>query len=183
MFDAQTFKRDTDKVISVVNQDLSSVKTGRAKPSLVENVMVEAYGTRMQMVEVASVSAPDPGMLIISPWDKSLLSAIEKAIFAAELNISPVVDGEQIRISIPPLTQERREELVRVVKQKIEGGKTMIRDVRQKHKKIIEDQKGQPGISEDAIKKDLETLQKQTDAAVAELERIEKTKEQELMTV
>lgn len=183
MFDASLFKKDSQKVLSVVMNDLASVKTGRAKPSLVENVMVEAYGSRMKMLEVASITAPDPNMLVISPWDKSLLQAIEKAMNVSGLNLNPVVDSDQIRIAIPSLTQERREELVRVVKQKIEGGKTMIRDVRQKYKKAIEDQKGQPGVSEDAIKKDLEVLQKETDASIVELEGLAKEKEQELMTV
>lgn len=183
MFDVQSFQRDTEKVLSVVMNDLTSVKTGRAKPSLVENVAVEAYGTHMKMMEVATISAPDTNMLVITPWDKSLLSAIEKAINAAELNINPVIDGDQIRISIPTLTQERREELVRVVKQKIESGKSMVRDVRQKHKKIIEDQEGKPGVSEDAIKRDLEELQRKTDEAVRRLEDTGKAKEQELMTV
>lgn len=182
MFDVQQFKQDIEKVLTVVGGDLATVKTGRAKPSLVEHILIEAYGTRMQLVELASISAPDPGMLVIAPWDKAMVAAIEKGISIAELNLHPIVDGDQIRISIPALTQERREELVRLVKQKIEGGKTLVRDVRQKHKKIIEDQKGKPGISEDAIKKDLEDLQKQTDAGVARLEEMGKQKEHELMT-
>lgn len=182
-FDSTTFSSDTNKVFSVVAMDLSSVKTGRAKPSLVENIMVEAYGTRMKMIEVANVTAPDISQLVIAPWDKSLVAAVEKAISSSDLNIHPVVDGEQIRIMIPPLTQERREEMVRVVKQKIESGKTMIRDVRQKYKKMIEDQKGQPGVSEDAIKRELEDLQKRTDASTAKLEELGLQKEHELMAM
>lgn len=181
VYNALQFKTDTDKVLSVVQEDLSSVRTGRAKPSIVENVQVEAYGTRMRLVELATVTAPESSLLVISPWDKSQMQAIEKAITSAGLNLSPVVDNDQIRIVIPPLTTERRQELVKAVKQKIESGKEMLRDVRTRHKKEIDAQKGKPGVSEDHITQALEQLQKDHDAGVVKLESIGKQKEEELM--
>ena len=160
---------------------MATVKTGRAKPSLVENVSVEAYGTRMKLMELATISAPDTTMIMINPWDKGNLAAIERGIASAGLNINPVVESDHIRIVIPPLTQERRQEMVKLVKQKLESGKQMVRDVRLKYKKMIDDQKGKPGVSEDNISADLETLQKKMDEYVAKLEKVVQEKETELM--
>jgi ribosome recycling factor len=183
IFDPAAFSRDGDKVLQVVQDDMATVRTGRAKPSIVENVMIEAYGTNMRLMELAMISAPDPNLITISPWDKSVLSAVEKGIASAGLNLNPVVDGDQIRIVVPSLTQERREDMVKLVKQKTEGGKQMLRNVRQKHKKLIEDQKGQAGVSEDAIKIALEKLQQTHDAYVVKLEQLAKDKEVELMQI
>ncbi|MBI5151025.1 MAG: ribosome recycling factor [Candidatus Pacebacteria bacterium] len=181
MFDSVAFAKDGDKVLQVIRDDMATIRTGRAKPSFVENVMVEAYGTRMRLMELAMISAPDTTMIIVAPWDKSLLSAVEKGIASAGLNLSPVVDGDQIRIIIPALTEDRRKDMVKLVYQKLEGGKQMIRDVRQKHKKIIEDQKGKPGISEDDIENALKKLQENTDVYIEKLETLSKEKEEELM--
>lgn len=183
MFDVGTFARDAEKVLQVVRDDMATVRTGRAKPSLVENALIEAYGTRMRLVELAMITAPDPNLITVTPWDKSLVSAVEKGIASAGLNLSPVVDADQIRIVIPPLTQERREEMVRLVHQKLEGGKQMLRDVRQKHKKLIEDEKGKPGVSEDDVQKDLRDLQSSIEAHTLKLEALFKEKETELMQV
>lgn len=181
VYNAAAFKTDAEKVVSVVQDDLATVRTGRAKPSILENVSVEAYGTRMRLQELAAITAPEPSMLIVAPWDKSVLQAVEKGIASAGLNLNPVVDGDQIRIAIPALTQERRQELVKAVKQKIESGREMMRDVRLKHKKEVDGQKGKPGVSEDNIAYGLDQLQKDTDAMMEKLELIGKQKEQELM--
>lgn len=183
IFDSAVFSHDGDKVLQVVRDDMATVRTGRAKPSIVENVMIEAYGSHMRLMEVAMISAPDTNMIVIVPWDKSLIQAVEKGVASSGLNLSPVVDGDQIRITIPMLTQERREEMVRLVKQKLESGKQMLRDVRQKHKKMIEDQKGEPGISEDDIAVAVENLQKSFDECTVKLEQLSKDKEVELMQV
>ncbi len=183
MFDLAEFNRDADKVIEVVLHDMSSVKTGRAKPALVEAVMIEAYGTMMKLNELANITAPDTTLLVIQPWDKGNLAAIEKGIMAANLGLSPVVDSDQVRIAIPSLTQERREEMVKLVKQKLEAGRQMLRDIRTKHKKIADGQKGQPGVSEDAIEADLADLQKSMDSYTAKLESLSVDKEKELMQV
>ena len=183
MFDSAQFGKDADKVLEVVAGDMATVKTGRAKPSLIENVSVEAYGTRMKLLELANISVPDPAMLVVSPWDKGNLSAIEKGIASAGLNINPIVEGDHIRIAIPALTQERRLEMVKLVKQKTETGKQMLRDVRQKHKKLIDDQKGKPGVSEDTIASELKTLQDTFDMYGTKLESMAQDKEKELMAI
>ncbi|PWU23826.1 ribosome recycling factor [Candidatus Cerribacteria bacterium 'Amazon FNV 2010 28 9'] len=180
MFSFDPMKSDVAKLIEVFGSDVATIRTGRAKPSLVENVMVDAYGGKMRMMEVANISAPDSTMIVIKPWDQSLLSTVEKAIQISDLHINPIIDGQQVRISIPPLTGERREELVKLLNQKLHAHEDMARDIRIKYKKQIDAQKGQPGVSEDDIKRDLETLQKVTDDAIAKLGEVANGKEKEL---
>lgn len=176
-------KSRLEQSIEVVKKDLSSVRTGRAKPSIVEEVKVEAYGTYMSLRELATISAPDPSLITISPWDKSLVGAVASAINKSGLNLNAVTDSDVIKIAIPPLTQERREELVKLVHQKIESGKVMIRQIRTEIKEEIEAQKGESGISEDSIKGWLESMQKSVDGAIARVEEVGRDKEKELMTL
>jgi ribosome recycling factor len=159
---------------------LETIRVGRAKPSLVENILVDAYGSKMKLLELANISAPEPTQIIVKPWDRSVLSAVEKAIQISDLHINPVVDGDQIRISIPPLTGERREELAKLVIQKKHTAEDMLRDIRTKYKKQIDGQKGSPGISEDDIKRDLEALQKLTDEYMKKITDISSAKEKEV---
>lgn len=172
-----------DQTIEVVKKDLSSVRTGRAKPSLVEDVKVEAYGTIMTIKELATINAPDTTLIVISPWDKGLVSAISSGIQKSGLNIQPIVDGDTVKISIPALTEERRLELVKLVHSKLESAKVMIRGVRTEIKEEIEAQEGEAGISEDSIKAWLETMQKTVDSYMVKVEELEKEKEKELMTL
>lgn len=174
-----------DKVIGVVNGDLATVKTGRAKPDLVEQVMVEAYEgqPRMKLLELASISAPDPQQLVIKPWDQSVLSKIEKGIMASGLGLSPVVDGDIVRISIPALTEERRLDLVKLVKQKLESGKTLLRQARHEIKEEIDRRKGTPNVSEDDVKGAVEELDKMTEEYNGKIDGLGEAKEKELMTV
>lgn len=169
--------------IEVVKKDLSSVRTGRAKPSLVEDVRVEAYGTMMTIKELATISAPDTTLIVIAPWDKGLVSAISSGIQKSGLNIQPIVDGDMVKISIPSLTQDRREELVKLVHQKLEAAKVMIRQVRTEIKEEIEAQEGEAGISEDNIEYSLEEMQKTIDKYMGKIEELGKDKEKELMTL
>ncbi len=172
-----------DQTIEVVKKDLTSVRTGRAKPSLVEDVKVEAYGTIMTIKELATINAPDTTLIVISPWDKGLVSAISSGIQKSGLNIQPIVDGDTVKISIPALTEERRLELVKLVHSKLESAKVMIRGVRTEIKEEIEAQKGEAGISEDSIKAWLESMQKTVDSYMVKVEELEKEKEKELMTL
>lgn len=180
MFNLQPMKHDGEKLLQVFVSDLATVRTGRATPSLVENIEVEAYGSRMRLVELGTISAPDASSLIIKPWDKSVMKDMEKAITASDLHIPPVVEGDQIRLVIPPLTGERRQELVKLVSQKKHVSLEMLRDIRTKYKKQIDGQKGQPGVSEDDIKKDLENLQKEHDQLAKKIEEVAAEKEKEL---
>ncbi len=171
------------KVTEVVGEDLATVRTGRAKPDLVTGLLVNAYGQKMKLFELATVSAPDPGFLIISPWDKSVLSDIEKAIMASDLQLTPNVSGDVIKIAIPTLTEERRLDFVKLVHQKVESGRVMVRQVRQEIKEKIDDLKGAAGISEDDIDMLLEQLQKKVDEFNLKVEDLGKVKEAEIMAV
>ncbi len=172
-----------DGAIEVVKKDLSSIRTGRAKPSLVENIKVEAYGTYMELRELASITAADTTLIVISPWDKSLINAIANGIRKAELNVNPVVDGETVKIAIAPLSQERREELVKMTHQKLEAGRVLIRQVRGEVKDEIEKLEDESGVSEDDIKRWLLEMQKQVDLYMDKIDNLGKEKESELMTL
>ncbi len=172
-----------EKTIEVVKKDLSSVRTGRAKSSMVEEVRVDAYGVMMEMRELATITTPDSTLIVITPWDKSLVGAINIGIQKAELNIQPIVDGETVKISIPSLTEERRVELVKVVSQKIESGRVMIRQVRAEIKNEIESQEGESGVSEDDVKNWLKRMQGTVDKIMSKLDDLGKAKEVELMKI
>jgi len=172
-----------EKVLDHVVADMATLRTGKASAQLLDPVLVEAYGSKMKIQEVANVSIPDANMLVVTPWDKNLLENIERAINVSALNLNPIVDGDKIRIVIPALTEERRKEMVKTLSQKIENGKTMIRSARTDTKKDIEDQEGESGVSEDDIKRDLAEMEKITKDYIEKLEKIGKKKEEELMTL
>ena len=176
-------KTRLENSLEVVRKDLSSVRTGRAKPSMVEDVKVEAYGTLMSLKELATLSAPDTSLIMIAPWDKGLVAAISSGIQKSGLNLQPIVDGDVIKIALPSLTQERREELTKLVHQKIEAGKVMIRQVRSEIKEEIEAQEGESGISEDSITMWLESMQKTVESYMIKIEELGKDKSKELMTL
>lgn len=171
------------KVIENVDEDFETVRIGRAKPSLVENILVSAYGGRMRLMEVASITAPDSNMLIVSPFDKSLMRDIEKAIQDSETQLSPAVSGDLIRIVIPSLTQERRLDFVKLLKQKTESGKIMLRQARQDIKERIDDLKEKKVVSEDDIYMLLEQLDKITAELNEKIEEMSRSKEEEVMAV
>jgi ribosome recycling factor len=178
-------KKKLETTLSVLSEDLGMIKTGRAKPSLVEHVMIEAYdgAGKMPLNELSSITAPDTTMLVIQPWDQSVIRKIVQGLSQSDLNLNPVLDGNIIRISIPPLTEERRLEMVKLVHMKIEGGKEMMRDVRNDVKRMVDKQKDTPDVSEDDIKRDLEEMQKIFDGYVEQLQDMGKAKEQELMSL
>ncbi|HUV47090.1 MAG TPA: ribosome recycling factor [Candidatus Bathyarchaeia archaeon] len=176
-------KKELGQVLELVVDDLKGVKTGRAKPSLIEDVKVQVYETTMVLRELASISAPDPHTLIVSPWDKNIINNLEKAIATSGLNLHPMVDNDFLRIQIPALTEETRQDLVKLVAQKIESGRRLIRQVRTETKKKIDEQKGQPGVSEDDLHHWEEELQKLVDDFIEKIEGLGKTKEEELMKI
>ncbi len=182
-YNFSSVKERFEKTLDHVSRDIGTLRTGRASTQMLDSVTVEAYGGRMRLIEVASVQAPDPSMLLISPWDKSLLMAVEKGIVSADLNLSPVVDGDIIRIAIQPLTEEKRKEMVKSLAKKIEAGKVMVRTVRTDAKKEIEELEGSNDVSEDDIESYLSQLDEITKSYVTKLESIEALKEKELMTV
>ncbi len=178
------FQAKADKIRKLLEDDLMQIKTGRAKPSLVEHIKVKVYGESwMEVRELASISAPDAHSLVISPWDKSILKDMERGLAASEARLNPVVDGEILRIKIPSLTEESRHELVKLVKQKVESHKAMVRQERAHTKKLLEEEKNHSGVSEDDVKRNLDELQKITDSTIAALDKLSTDKEIEVMTV
>lgn len=172
-----------DKAIEHVKRDIASLRTGKASAQLLDPVVVEAYGSKMKVAELATVQAPDASLIVVSPWDKSVLANIEKAIATAELNLNPVVDGDIIRIAIAPLTEEKRKEMVKVLHKKIESGKVMIRTLRTDTKKEIEGLEGTDGVSEDDIKADLEQLEEIVKEYIEKLDALAASKEKDLLTI
>lgn len=167
-----------------LQRDLATVRTGRATPALVENIVVEAYDTKMKLFELGSISAPDSQSLVISPWDTGNLTPIRKAIETANIGLNPTIDSSNnIRIAIPPLTQERRQELVKRVKQILEEHKVGVRAARQDANKEIETREKSKEISEDEAKREKESIQKKVDETMKKMEEMGEGKESELMEV
>lgn len=183
IYNFDSLKEKLTKSVNHVRTDLASLRTGKATPQLLDTVMVQAYGGMMKVVELASVTAPDPTLLVITPWDKNVLESVEKAIASAGLNLNPVVDGDIIRIAVPPLTEERRKEMVKTLHQKIEAGKVMLRNIRVEAKKEIEKLKGSEGVSEDDVQQDLTELEDVIKEFLEKLDQVAEKKESDLMSV
>lgn len=179
----QSFKQQAVDTLEMVKQDVATLSTGKATVQMLDPVEVEAYGSRLKLNEVANVSAPDPNMLVVKPWDDTIIENIQKGIMAADLNLNPVVDGELVRVKIPPLTEERRQEMVKLLHKKIETGRVMLRSIRTQIKQEIEDQKGEANISEDDIHRSLDKLNQLTQDYIDQLDKLAQHKKQELLTV
>lgn len=171
------------KSIEATKEDFATVRTGRARPSLLNNVMVDYYGTPTPVNQMAKVSAPEARLLVIEPWDKSMLGDIERAILKANLGLTPNNDGNLIRINIPQLTEERRKELVKVVREKAEKGKIAIRNIRQDANNELKKLESNGEISEDTYRRGLETIQELTDSYIEKVDELLKDKEAEIMEV
>jgi ribosome recycling factor len=166
-----------------LKKELSSIRTGRASVSLVEHVKVDYSGVPTSIMQVAGISAPEANLLIIQPWDKSTAKMIEKAILASDLGLTPINDGNVIRIKIPALSEERRQELTRVVKKRVEERKVAIRNLRHEAMGELKELEKKKEISQDENKRFAAQLQKNTDAFIATAEEIGKDKEDELSRV
>jgi ribosome recycling factor len=163
--------------------ELSTIRTGRASPSLVEHLKVDYAGTPMPLNQLANISAPEARLIVIQPWDKTTVSAIVKSIQKSELSLNPLSDGTVIRLAIPPLTDERRQELIKLVKKRIEERKVIIRALRQDTLNDIRAAEKNKEISQDESKRALDQLQKLTDRTIVGVEAIGKDKEKELSEV
>ncbi len=172
-----------EAVIEDVRRRLATVRTGRAAVSLLDNVMVEYYGTPTPLSQMASVHVPEPQMLTVQPWDQTQLGAIEKAIRAADLGLNPSNDGKLVRIPIPALTEERRKQLAKQVHEIAEEHRTAVRNIRrdanERLKKMLKDKT----ISEDNERDGLEEVQKLTNTYIGKIDELSKTKEQEVMSI
>ena len=169
--------------IEATKKEFMAVRTGRANPGLLDRVVVEYYGTPTPLNQVASVSTPDSRVLVIQPWDKSVLGGIEKAILKADLGLNPVNDGSVIRLPILQLTEERRKELVKVVKKESEEKKVAIRNLRRDANDKIKALEKEGKVSEDEGKKGLDDVQKLTDKYITEIDKLLEQKEKEIMEV
>ena len=172
-----------DKTIDALKHEFASIRTGRASTSLLDKVMVDYYGTPTPISQMASVSVPDSRTVSIQPWDKGGISIIEKAILKSDLGLTPVNDGKVIRIMIPPLTEDRRKELVKVARKYTEDAKVAVRNVRRDANDSLKKLEKDKAISEDEQKKASEDVQKLTDKFVAEADKKCAAKEKEIMEI
>ena len=171
------------KAVSVLKEELAGIRTGRATPALLSRITVDYYGTQVPLNQIASFSVPEPRMLVIQPFDRNAMAAMEKAILASDIGITPSNDGNVIRLAFPPLTEERRGELVKVVHQRAEESRVAVRNVRRHSKDGLERLEHDHTISEDDLKRAEKELQKLTDQHVAEIDEVLAHKEQELKEI
>ena len=171
------------KAVDILKRDLTSLRTGRATPALLEHLTVDYYDVPTPLNQLATIAAPEARMIIIQPWDKQSLREIEKGLLKSEMGFNPSNDGNIIRVPIPPLTQERRKELVRVLRRKIEDGKVAVRNVRRDALEQLRDLERNKLVSQDENRRAQEQLQKVTDSHVAQMDQVSASKEAEIMEV
>ncbi len=171
------------KTEQVVMNEFAGVRTGKASPSLVENIMVEVYGSQMRVRELAGITSPESRQLLIQPWDVGSLQPIEKAIQKANLGLSPTVQGKNIRISFPELSQERRQEFVKIIKKMAEDGRVAIRHVRRDSLELLKKAKSAGGVGEEEIESTEKEIQKLTDQYIGKIDAHVTNKEKEILTV
>lgn len=172
-----------DKSVEALVRELATVRTGRANPSLVDKIMVPYYGTPTPLNQLASISAPEPRLLVVQVYDRSQIGAIEKAIRSGELGLNPSNDGIVVRIPIPALTEERRREYVKLVKHKAEEARVAVRNVRRDEMHRVQELEKSGEAAEDAAKRALDQLQKITDAHIGRIDGLASAKETEVMEV
>lgn len=170
-------------VIESTKRAFAAIRTGRANPSILDRITVDYYGTPTPLNQMANISAPEPRLLVITPWDKSVIKDIEKAILTADLGLVPNNDGQVIRIAIPQLTEERRKELVRVMKKEAEERRVAVRGVRRDLNEAVKQMEKDGDISEDESRKALDDVQKLTDKYVAEVDKLADAKEKEILEI
>ncbi|MBU0507887.1 ribosome recycling factor [bacterium] len=172
-----------NKSVEMLRQEFTHIRTGKASIGLVEPIKVEAYGSEMPLAQVASISTPDPRTIVIQPWDKSTFGPIEKAIQKSDLGLHPMNDGTVIRLSIPPLTEERRRELVKLVKKYTEDAKVAIRNIRRDANEHVKRLEKNHEISEDESHKTQDRVQEMTDKHIKDMDHLFELKEKEILEV
>ena len=180
--DIDIFKTDLDKCVENLVEDLAQIRTGRATPELIQDVLVNEYQTEAPLKNYATINVADNRSLIVTPWDKSIIDNISKGISSANLGFNPVSEGDHVRVMIPDLTQERRVEYVKVMKERVEDARIALRQVRQKFMQEIDDQQKQ-GFSEDQADRLREEGEKLVKENNAKIEEIKEKKEEELLTI
>ena len=172
-----------DKALESMNHEFSTIRTGKAAPGLVEGLMVEYYGAQTRLKDIAAITAPEPRLLVIQPWDQQAIKGIEKAIRASSLGISPVSDGRVIRLPIPELSEERRNDMTKQVKKFAEESRVEIRNARRDANEAIKEAKKKSEITEDEQKSQIDQIQKLTDKMIEKVDAILAEKQAELMAV
>lgn len=179
----KTLSEKMDKSINALKSEFTSIRTGQANASLLDRIFVEYYGSRTPVTQVASVTVQEARMLVVQPWDKSLLKEIEKAILQSDLGLVPMNDGNLIRMAIPQLTEERRKELVKVVNKKSEEAKVAVRNIRRDGNVFLKKEEKNSDVSKDIIKDTEDKIQKLTDKKIKEVEAVTERKIKEIMSV
>ncbi|MDD5749835.1 MAG: ribosome recycling factor [Patescibacteria group bacterium] len=176
-------KINFEKSLEFLKHEISAIRTGRVSPSLVEKIPVESYGTFSELMHVASISSPEPQTIVIKPWDKGLIKAIEKAISQSDLNINPVAESDLLRLNFPPLTEESRLNLVKILAKKLEEGRVAIKGQREKVRELVNKAEKDKEISEDEKFKALEDLDNLTKDYNEKIKQLGEQKEKEIMTI
>jgi len=179
----QNIEAKMQKTVDGLKKELTTIRTGRASPSLIEHIKVDYAGILTPLNQLASISVPEASLLVIQTWDKSSLHNVEKAILTSDLGLNPIISGNVIRINIPPLSEERRQELIRVVRKRVEERKIAIRNLRREVTDELKELEKNKEISQDEHKRTLNQLQKLTDSFIADTEQVGQDKEAELMQV
>jgi ribosome recycling factor len=179
-------RKATDRMsrtIEALKKDLASIRTGRASLALLDGIMVNYYDTLTPLQQLASLSIPESRQIAIQPWDQKIIPDIEKSVLKSDLGLTPINDGKAIRINIPPLTEERRKQLVKMVRKKAEEAKVSIRNIRRDSNEELKKLEKEKHISEDVVKKSQEEIQKLTDSYIAKVDEVLANKEKEIMEV
>ncbi len=176
-------EKKMEKAIEKLKKDFNKIRTGRASASLVEDIIIDYYNTPTPLKQLASISIPDSRTIAIQPWDRNSMSDVEKGIMKSDLGLTPVNDGKMIRINIPPLTEERRKELVKVAKKYTEDAKIAIRNIRREGNETLKKMKNNKEITEDDLYDGQEEIQKITDKFIEKAENLFKEKEKEIMEI
>jgi len=177
----QTAETKMQKAIEVLKNELGTVRTGRASPSLVEHIRVDYHGVQMPLNQVASISTPEARLIVIQPWEKQILGNVEKAILKSDIGLNPNNDGNVIRLVIPQLTEERRNQLVKVVRRRVEEGRVAVRNVRREALEKLRELKESKEMSEDEQKRAINRLQQITDSYIGKMDQVAEDKEAELL--
>lgn len=181
--DLKTYRERMDKSVAALKEEFNGLRTGRANVGLLDPVQVQAYGSNAPLNSVAAISVPEPRMISVNVWDKTMVGPVEKAIRAAGLGLNPIVDGQTLRIPVPPLTEERRKDLAKLAGKYAEQQKISVRNVRRDANEDLKKAEKAGEISQDEQKKMETEVQKDTDAAIRRIDETLKTKEQEIMQV
>ena len=176
-------ERRMQRAVETAGHDYATIRTGRANPLVLENIKVEYYGTATPLIQLAGISVPEPRQLLVTPWDKTAINTILKSIQASDLGLTPMSDGNVIRMNVPPLTEERRRDLIKQLHKKAEDHKVAIRNIRRDANEHLKAQERKSEITEDDLREEQEEVQKLTDKYIAEIDKLTQAKEAELKEV